>query len=265
MPTLIYKSLNFGDLEPTKMTIQLENKSVVQPLGVLEDVLVQVNELIFPVDFYVLDMEDETSRKGSTLILGRPFLMSAKTKIDVHAGKLSMQFGDHMVQFNIFEVVKHPIEDHSLFGINLIDELVEEHLQLNTVVMILYILLEISIFLNTWAKTDCNELREVRDLFNSKDGITDLADLGHEEELLDLLDQLCKHEDLEYSINAGVQVAGIEKQLSVQVATMFIVEYMPATGSQEEKKVEVDSIKKTSTEPGLIMHAIVGSTSDNED
>ncbi|RDY04338.1 hypothetical protein CR513_11966, partial [Mucuna pruriens] len=56
--------------------------SIVQPLGVLEDVLVQVNELIFSTDFYVLDMEDETSGKGFTLILGRPFLIIARTKID---------------------------------------------------------------------------------------------------------------------------------------------------------------------------------------
>ncbi|RDX82546.1 hypothetical protein CR513_36634, partial [Mucuna pruriens] len=47
--------------EPTGMTIQLANRSIVQPLGVLEDVLVQVNGLIFPADFYVLDMEDESS------------------------------------------------------------------------------------------------------------------------------------------------------------------------------------------------------------
>ncbi|RDX68934.1 hypothetical protein CR513_52018, partial [Mucuna pruriens] len=47
MPTSIYKALNFGDLEPIGMTIQLANKSVVQPLRVLEDVLVQVNELFF--------------------------------------------------------------------------------------------------------------------------------------------------------------------------------------------------------------------------
>ncbi|RDX86194.1 hypothetical protein CR513_32506, partial [Mucuna pruriens] len=49
---------------------QLANRSIVQPLGVLEDVLVHVNELIFPADFYVLDIEDETSGKESTLILG---------------------------------------------------------------------------------------------------------------------------------------------------------------------------------------------------
>ncbi|RDX81010.1 hypothetical protein CR513_38366, partial [Mucuna pruriens] len=133
MPTSIYRSLNFGDLEPTGMTIQLANRSSVQPLGVLEDVLVQVNELIFPADFYVLDMEDEISGKESTLILGRPFLMTARTKIDVHVGMLSMEFGDTLVQFNIFEAMKHPTEDHSLFGIDLLDEIVEEYLQLNSI------------------------------------------------------------------------------------------------------------------------------------
>ncbi|RDX76055.1 hypothetical protein CR513_43989, partial [Mucuna pruriens] len=75
MSSSIYKSLNFGDLEPMGIVIQLANRSVVQPLG--KDVLVQVNELVFLADFYVLDMEDEMFGKGSTLILGRPFLMTA--------------------------------------------------------------------------------------------------------------------------------------------------------------------------------------------
>ncbi|RDY10424.1 hypothetical protein CR513_05058, partial [Mucuna pruriens] len=58
--------------------------------------------------------------------------MTTRTKIDVHAGTLSMEFGDTLVQFNIFQAMKHPIEDHSLFGIDLIDELVEECLQLDS-------------------------------------------------------------------------------------------------------------------------------------
>ncbi|RDX68463.1 Retrovirus-related Pol polyprotein from transposon 17.6, partial [Mucuna pruriens] len=132
MPASIYKALNFGDLEPIGMTIQLANRSIVQPLGVLEDVLVQVNQLIFLGDFYVLDMEDETSEKESILILGRPFLMTVRTKIDVHAETLSMEFGDTLVQFNIFEAMKHPTEDHSLFGIDVIKELVEEYFQLHS-------------------------------------------------------------------------------------------------------------------------------------
>ncbi|RDY07939.1 hypothetical protein CR513_07879, partial [Mucuna pruriens] len=64
MPTSVYKSLNFGDLEPTSVIIQLANRSVVQPVGIHKDALVQVNDLIFPIDFYVLEMEDETSEKG---------------------------------------------------------------------------------------------------------------------------------------------------------------------------------------------------------
>ncbi|RDX99497.1 hypothetical protein CR513_17436, partial [Mucuna pruriens] len=127
MPASLYKTLNFGDLEPMGMTIQLANRSIVQPLGILED----VNDLIFLADFYVLDMEDETFEKGFALILGCPFLMIVKMKIDVYAGMISMEFGNNLVQFKIFEAMQHPTEDHSLFGINVIDELVDEHTQLN--------------------------------------------------------------------------------------------------------------------------------------
>ncbi|RDX99146.1 hypothetical protein CR513_17825, partial [Mucuna pruriens] len=127
----IYKSLILGDLEPTRIEIQLANRSVVQPLGVLKDVLVQVNEFAFQTNFYVLDIEDEASREGSALILGRPFLVTTKTKIDIHAGTLSMEFGDTYVKFNIFEVLKHP-KDYSIFSIDAIDGLMEEYFRLGT-------------------------------------------------------------------------------------------------------------------------------------
>ncbi|RDX64719.1 hypothetical protein CR513_56691, partial [Mucuna pruriens] len=191
MPASIYRSLNFGNLEPTRMTIQLANRSIVQPLGVLEDVLVQVNELIFPVDFYVLDMEDETSGKESTLILGRPFLMTARTKIDMHAGMLSMEFGDTLVQFNILEAMKHPTEDHSLFGINLLDDIVEEYLQLNSSNE------DIEKFAGGTDEISClgvaNEEadhKEVQDLPNSEDDHSNIADLDFEYAYLDKEQQL---------------------------------------------------------------------------
>ncbi|RDX65111.1 hypothetical protein CR513_56258, partial [Mucuna pruriens] len=110
MPVLVYKSLNFGDLEPTSIVIQLTNRSVV-------------NDLIFPTDFYVLEMEDEMFGKRSTLILGRPFLMMARMKIDVHVGTLSMEFGDNLVQFNIFDVMRHPTEDHSLCSATILNRI----------------------------------------------------------------------------------------------------------------------------------------------
>jgi len=49
-------------------------------------VLVRVDKLIFPTDFYILDMKDDEGMSSTTIILGRPFMMTARTKIDVHAG-----------------------------------------------------------------------------------------------------------------------------------------------------------------------------------
>jgi len=91
-PSSVYYMLHLGELKPTSVIIQLVNKSTAQPLGVIE-----VDQLIFPIDFYVLDMQNEHSHHKSTLILGRPFLMTKKTKIDVYSGTLSMEFGEDLV------------------------------------------------------------------------------------------------------------------------------------------------------------------------
>jgi len=110
MPTSVYRSLHLGDLKPTSVIIQLANKSVALPLGVLDDVLVGVNDLIFPADFYILDMENESSSHGSTLILGRPLLMTVKPKIDVHAKILS---------------TRYPAREHFVFLVDIIDNVVD--------------------------------------------------------------------------------------------------------------------------------------------
>ncbi|WVZ17813.1 hypothetical protein V8G54_010795, partial [Vigna mungo] len=96
-PMSIYKSLSIGPLQPTGVVIQLANISVTHPTGYIEDVLVRVGELIFPADFYVLEMEDGFSHGSAPIILGRPFLKTARTKIDVYAGTLSMEFADIVV------------------------------------------------------------------------------------------------------------------------------------------------------------------------
>ena len=94
------------------MVIHLANKSVVYPAGFIEDVLVRVGELIFPANFFVIDMEEGFSYGSVPIILGRPFLKTTRTKIDVYAGTLFMEFGDIFVHFNILDAMKHPSEDH---------------------------------------------------------------------------------------------------------------------------------------------------------
>ncbi|RDY07587.1 hypothetical protein CR513_08282, partial [Mucuna pruriens] len=178
--------------------------------------------------------------------------MTARTKIDVHAVTLSMEFGDTLVQFNIFEAMKHPTEDHSLFGIDLIDELVEECLQLDSSGSIT-------------EEVNYDELWEVQNLSDSKDDNIDLSNLSQEAELLKLVDQVCKHEDLECSNNAEVQVAETKKLFSAQVAMMFTTEYESAKRRHDREKIEVNMVKKTSVEVDLIVHTRAETNSANKD
>ncbi|KAM2593930.1 hypothetical protein TB1_043016 [Malus domestica] len=83
MPYSVYASMNLGELKNDGVIIQLADRSNAYPKGVLEDVLVQVDHLIFPADFYVLDMEDTGHSPPPPLLLGRPFMKTAQTKIDV--------------------------------------------------------------------------------------------------------------------------------------------------------------------------------------
>ncbi|RDY02854.1 Retrovirus-related Pol polyprotein, partial [Mucuna pruriens] len=262
MPTSIYRALNFGDDEPTGMTIQLANKSIVHPLDVVEDVLVQVNELIFPTDFYVLDMEDETAGKESTLILGRPFLMTARTKIDVHAGTLSMEFGDTLVQFNIFEAMKHPTEDHSLFGVDLIEELVEEYLQLDSCSGSMKDFAEttdlISCLRTTTEEAD-NE--EVHTLSSSEDEYDDIADLDFKAELFKTINQACNQEDPECSRIVEAEVAKTKSPLSTQLATISSAEGESARESRVKKEIKVNSAEESNSKADTVAET----ASANED
>ena len=121
MPFSIYKSLNLGPLEETGIIIQLADRSHAYPKGVVEDVLVKVNELVFPVDFYILDMEDEGALNPTPILLGRPFLMTARAKIDVCEGTLSMEFDGHVIKFSLFDAMKYPCDSSSLCSIEVID------------------------------------------------------------------------------------------------------------------------------------------------
>ncbi|KAM1855557.1 hypothetical protein ACFX14_005887 [Malus domestica] len=106
MPYSVYESLNLGDLKETKVVIQLADRSNRYPKCLLEDVLVQVNELIFLADFFVLEMEHDPMPTALPLILGRPFLRTARTKIDVYDGTLTMEIEGESVKFRIFNAMR---------------------------------------------------------------------------------------------------------------------------------------------------------------
>ncbi|CAN6701410.1 unnamed protein product [Malus baccata var. baccata] len=126
MPYSVYESLNLGDLKETKVVIQLADRSNRYPKGLLEDVLVQVNELIFPADFFVLEMEHDPMPTALPLILGRPFLRTTWTKIDVYDGTLTMEIEGESVKFRIFNAMRYPSELESCLSIDVFDYFVQD-------------------------------------------------------------------------------------------------------------------------------------------
>ncbi|XP_042056459.1 uncharacterized protein LOC121801054 [Salvia splendens] len=103
MPLSFFRKLKFGVLKPTTITLQMADKSVKFPNGLLESVLVRVNDFIFPVDFVVLDMKEDSN---VPLILGRPFLVTGKALIDVTKGELTLRHGNKTVILSILEKMK---------------------------------------------------------------------------------------------------------------------------------------------------------------
>ncbi|XP_057426275.1 uncharacterized protein LOC130719681 [Lotus japonicus] len=122
MPLSMFKKLNMGEATPTLMSLQLADRSIKHPYGIAEDVLVRVDKFIFPVDFVILDIEEDSR---VPLILGRPFLATGNAKINVAKGLLSLKVGDEKVKFSVFRTLKHPnCED--VFSCEVIDESVCE-------------------------------------------------------------------------------------------------------------------------------------------
>ncbi|XP_073153605.1 uncharacterized protein [Henckelia pumila] len=120
----IYASLKLGHLNKTGMVIQLAYRFNAYPRVVVEDVLVQVNNLVFPADFYVLDMKNDDH--NSPILLGRPFLKMSRTKIDVHNGTLIMKFDGEVVKFNIYDSMKFPNGDDCVYSVDIVDFLAQE-------------------------------------------------------------------------------------------------------------------------------------------
>ncbi|KAM1160901.1 hypothetical protein ACFX2B_000055 [Malus domestica] len=132
MPYSVYASMNLGALKQDGVIIQLADRSNAYPKGVLEDVLVQVNHLVFPADFYVLEMDESDHAPSLPILLGRPFMKTAQTKIDVAKGEVTMAFGGDMICFKIPESIETPNVVRSCCVIDTIEKIGTDHSAPNT-------------------------------------------------------------------------------------------------------------------------------------
>ena len=105
-------------MQLTSITLQLADKSIKKPVGILENAPLQTFLAILHVDLIELDMDEAGSMP---LILGRPFLATAGAVIDVKGGRLTLNIGEEKIEFNVFRSIKHPREQDQCFRIDLIE------------------------------------------------------------------------------------------------------------------------------------------------
>lgn len=102
IPLLVYKKLVMGEMKPTNISLQVVDKSVKYPVGVLEDVSMRIGEFCIPVDFVIMEIEEDYQ---IPIFLKRPFLAMTRAIIDVQRGKLTFEIGEEMIEFILAKLV----------------------------------------------------------------------------------------------------------------------------------------------------------------
>jgi hypothetical protein len=100
MPFSLYKRLDLEKLISTDISLQMADKSTTIPIGICEDVPVQVaNNCLILTNFVVLEMPEDDNM---SIILGRPFLSTVGAVIDRNQGKVTFNVNDkeHTVYFS---------------------------------------------------------------------------------------------------------------------------------------------------------------------
>nr|GFA51068.1 reverse transcriptase domain-containing protein [Tanacetum cinerariifolium] len=120
--------LSLPELTPTRMTLELADRSITHPKGVAEDVFVKVRKLHFSIDFVVVDFEADPR---VLLILGRSFLRTGHALIDVYEEEITLQVNDKAITFNLNQTTRYSstYDDLSVNRIDIIDVAREEYAQ----------------------------------------------------------------------------------------------------------------------------------------
>nr|GEY49902.1 reverse transcriptase domain-containing protein [Tanacetum cinerariifolium] len=126
MSLSIWKNLSLPELTPTRMTLELADRSITRPKGITEDVFVKVGKFHFSIDFVVGDFEADPR---VSLILGRSFLRTGRALIDVYEEEITIHVNDEAVTFNLNQTTRYSstYDDLSVNRIDIIDVAREEY------------------------------------------------------------------------------------------------------------------------------------------
>nr|GFA30491.1 reverse transcriptase domain-containing protein [Tanacetum cinerariifolium] len=122
----IFKKLSLPELTPTRMILDLADRSTTQPADIVEDVFVKVGKFYFPTGFVVVDYVVDPR---VPLILERPFLRTRRALINVYGEELTLRVDDEAITFKVGQTSKYSYNDaESNNRIDVIDVACEEYI-----------------------------------------------------------------------------------------------------------------------------------------
>ncbi|XP_058746027.1 uncharacterized protein LOC131618889 [Vicia villosa] len=98
MPLSIFKKLGIGTVRGKGKKLKFTDHTIKQAYGVAEDVLVEIDKFIFPVDFEIMDIPED---EETPIILGRPFMRTSGCNIDIETGALTLKYFDEKVTLEV--------------------------------------------------------------------------------------------------------------------------------------------------------------------
>jgi len=119
----LFKRFGIGEVKPTRMTLQLVDRSIIYHVRILQDIPIKVGKIYIPADFVVVDIEEDSQ---IPILLGRSFLATVGAVIDVKNGKIAFHVDDEKVEFEIANLMKGPSIFDSCCMIDVVDHCVKE-------------------------------------------------------------------------------------------------------------------------------------------
>ena len=108
LPKAIFDRHHVGELQPLLVELCLADGSIRKPHGLVEDVIVRIEDCYFSVDFLVVDMKMTKELSQAPIILGQPFLATAKAVTNSGKREVILKVGEHTVKVDINKLMKYP-------------------------------------------------------------------------------------------------------------------------------------------------------------
>src|SRR3954462_4608940 len=118
MPLSIFKKLELGKISESETKLKFADHTIKKSYGIAEDVLVEIDKFVFPVDFHILDIPED---KETPILLGRPFLLTSRCNFDIEKETLTVKSFVEEVTLKMLEVKKQSEGVHDQASVGMIE------------------------------------------------------------------------------------------------------------------------------------------------